>query len=504
MEYDEELHDEEVYELIEDYKRKKLLEDMSGPTISLILHLIILSILFVILVKTVTEDTTTVEVTIEEQIIKELKEPIKEITDPDTVEETVEDVIVEETKPDDVKAEDVAPIEDVVLDKPSTDDNMEQMEINVAEHFNSPLRIPLGGGKMSAGARNKEVAKHGGSKKGQDAVNKGLRWLARVQNDDGSWGTRKQHGRTGMALLCFLAHGETPLSPEYGQTVQKALQWIAKEADKGVMGSKRGYEHGIATFALAEGFGMTQIPALRSPLDKAIKVIIDGQQDGGGFDYNYRKGLRVDMSVSGWNIQALKAARIAGLDNKDIPTAIKKAVKYLKNSHHSKDGYSSFDYVPNMQKPTMTGIGTVSLQLLGQHNSPEALGGVTKITQQRLPLYTDLLKNPDKWNSVAAKQLYSFYYDTIAMFNAGGQQWKDWLKVYEPVLIRAQHTEGFWQSNKHHGQGTDLDGRILTTCFALQQLEVFYKFLPTFDMTKVKKHAVLNLDADVNGVIEFE
>ena len=30
----------------------------------------------------------------------------------------------------------------------------------------------------------------------------------------------------GLALLCYLAHGETPASPEFGKTVEKAMKYL--------------------------------------------------------------------------------------------------------------------------------------------------------------------------------------------------------------------------------------------------------------------------------------
>ena len=42
----------------------------------------------------------------------------------------------------------------------------------------------------------------------EQAVLRGLAWLQKVQNADGSWGERNRGAMTGLALLCFLGHGE--------------------------------------------------------------------------------------------------------------------------------------------------------------------------------------------------------------------------------------------------------------------------------------------------------
>jgi len=93
--------------------------------------------------------------------------------------------------------------------------------------------------------------------------------------------------------------------------------------------------------------------------------------------------------------------------------------------------------------------------------------------------------------------LYGFYYDTQAVFNAtfgqgnaGNADWKEWRNTFEKVLIRHQQPEGYWEVANGHGMGNSLEGRILATCFCCLQLEVFYRYLPTFDIKKMDEHSV--------------
>jgi hypothetical protein len=66
----------------------------------------------------------------------------------------------------------------------------------------------------------------------ENAVLRGLDWLRKVQNPDGSWGERNKGAMTGLALLAFLGHGETGESQNYGLTVNKAVQWVIDEGTK--------------------------------------------------------------------------------------------------------------------------------------------------------------------------------------------------------------------------------------------------------------------------------
>lgn len=72
------------------------------------------------------------------------------------------------------------------------------------------------------------------------------------------------------------------------------------------------YEHGIAAYALAEAYSMTRygtkrIPNLREAVLGSIDVIVKGQDSEGGWNYGYGapSGGGPDMSVSGWQIQAM-------------------------------------------------------------------------------------------------------------------------------------------------------------------------------------------------------
>ncbi|NQZ70456.1 MAG: hypothetical protein HRT89_20580, partial [Lentisphaeria bacterium] len=394
--------------------------------------------------------------------------------------------------------------EDINDDAPQSDDDMETEEYMDVQPNNSPLTISgIMGGRTAAG-RAGAVKKHGGSGKGQQAVNKALKWLASVQEENGSWESRPAH--TGMALLVFLAHGETPLSETYGKTVRTAIKWLHEYASGSKMMKSRAYSHGIATYAIAEAYGMTQIPFLKTDMEKCIQRIIDGQQEGGGFDYNYAKGARWDLSVCGWQFQALKASFVSGASNPGLQEAIYKSIKFLKNTTYKgyKFGYSSAGSGGNM-----TGVGTVALQLLGASKSEEAQGGCRTIEEERLNLYRKVLKAPDTFAGVAAGATYGWYYDTQAMFNTGGGTWKRWRKIFEPVLIKAQDPAGYWETTGGPGMGPTLPGRILSTCWTVLQLEVYYRYLPTFDIGKMDRHAAggggdIEDEKDGGVVIEIE
>ncbi|MGB6223134.1 MAG: hypothetical protein WBG04_19045, partial [Haloferula sp.] len=107
--------------------------------------------------------------------------------------------------------------------------------------------------------RMARLLESGGTEQCEVAVVKGLDWLQKTQNPDGSWTGDKRAAMTGLALLAYLGHCETPLSEKYGETVLKAITYLVdmgvKKKGRLVDGNEPNpmpYEHGIATYALGE------------------------------------------------------------------------------------------------------------------------------------------------------------------------------------------------------------------------------------------------------------
>ena len=115
----------------------------------------------------------------------------------------------------------------------------------------SPLVMKGLYGNRGSGGRGRALSKYGGGAATEGAVLRALRWLKKYQKPDGSWtgdaagpvqnAAGEHYGQqgaarafTGLAVLCYLAHGETPASEEFGSTVEKAIKWfIAHQASDG-------------------------------------------------------------------------------------------------------------------------------------------------------------------------------------------------------------------------------------------------------------------------------
>ncbi|MBY0461314.1 MAG: hypothetical protein K2V38_28685, partial [Gemmataceae bacterium] len=195
------------------------------------------------------------------------------------------------------------------------------------------------GGFDRTGATRKRLLKDfGGSEESEEAVMLGLGWLAQWQQKDGHWAFDGGHSRdhaaaSGLSVLAFLGAGQSHKEGRYKASVQAGLDWLVGDVDLGQAGDRGRfrsaglmYSQGIATLALCEAYGMTQDPALRPAAQAAVEFIQKAQLDNGSWGYQSRTPPG-DTSIVGWQIQALHAARLGGLDVDN--EVIRKAMTFL-------------------------------------------------------------------------------------------------------------------------------------------------------------------------------
>ena len=211
------------------------------------------------------------------------------------------------------------------------------MSFGGASFSSSPaMSLPSGmKSRCSAADRKKRLREGKADERTEEAIVKGLEYLTSQQDKEtGALGTEYKVGVTGLTLLAYLGHCETPESREFGDSVIKAAVYLMDQAiknegylntEEGKGNGKAAYEHAIGTYALAELYTMTKgsgkpIPRLEAVLKKCVGIIVDSQDPKGGWSYGYGVGGTEDMSVSSWMIQALKAAHNTGRNFNDLFT----------------------------------------------------------------------------------------------------------------------------------------------------------------------------------------
>jgi hypothetical protein len=342
------------------------------------------------------------------------------------------------------------------------------------------------GGRMGGTARASAMRMQGGKETSEKAVMAGLRWLKANQNEDGSWAPENRPSMTGLAILCFLGHGELPDSPEFGPTVKRGLDWmLAKGTEfQGRMSLTRDgfagghhtvYEHGIATYAICEYYTMTKDERFVDLVKQSIGYIVDGQAPDGGWQYNFAKGPNSDTSVSGWKIQALKAAHLTGLNITGVDEALDKAMLNLKRVQ-AEDG--SFGYRRAGDRDySLTGVGALCTYFWKQQKDRSVRDGIEsllRVTENKYPV---------KYKGDNA-DLYAWYYNTQACLMFGGSAWTKWNRWFQDEIADNQSPDGSWPPVKTSAPGSELQkkpggaGPFYRTTLCILMLEVFYRYMP--------------------------
>ena len=163
--------------------------------------------------------------------------------------EPPEDIDIEEPPPDPPEPPDMLEPQDSDIDGPVGDITpVEQpaevsnepvsakpAEMTTVANVKSPIVMPGIMASRNPGQRGRALGKWGAG--GGDAtVMRALRWLKMQQKSDGSWGDESQFrtALTGMAILTYLAHNETPApDTEFGPTVERAIRFLCDSLGSG-------------------------------------------------------------------------------------------------------------------------------------------------------------------------------------------------------------------------------------------------------------------------------
>lgn len=348
-----------------------------------------------------------------------------------------------------------------------------------------------GFGGRGSGHRKAMAAVAGGTKRTERAVTAALIWLAKHQMHDGSWSldytprcvdktctgpgnVKADTGATAMGVLPFLAAGQTHRTKgPYRQTVDYAIRWlISHQKPDGDLASGHGqkmYSHGLATIALCEAYGLSGDHQVGMAAQGAVNFIVKAQNanDGG---WRYNPGDPGDTSVVGWQLMALKSAKMAGLSSSGGSDPFAGTSKWLDSVSHNNG--ATYSYQPGGgPSDTMTSVGLLCRQYLGaKRDNPMLIGGM-KYLQDHPPVAGD-------------PHVYYWYYATQVMHNMSGYEWDDWNRKMRKVLVDTQTKDtdscanGSWNPAKDRWGSRG--GRLMETALSALTLEIYYRYLPLF------------------------
>lgn len=341
----------------------------------------------------------------------------------------------------------------------------------------------------------------------EEAIERGLSYLAERQNRDGSW-SLQGHGEevlmqsdtaaTGLCLLAFQGAGYTHKQHQYADTVARGIEFLVRiQRTNGDLYQRENklsdrnawlYSHGIASLALCEAYGMTRDLELRQPAQAAINFIAYSQDPRGG-GWRYEPRVSSDTSVTGWMMMALKSGELAGLK---VPErsyqGIEKWVNLAQEGTNQAARYRYNPLAPDTDEQrhgwnvthTMTAVGLLARLYLGWERS--------RTEMQRGADY--LAESPPAIGSRrdAQRDTYYWYYATQVMFHMGGDHWEQWNAKLNPILVSSQEKQGpnagSWDPVAPVAdRWARYAGRIYVTSMNLLSLEVYYRHLPIYEET---------------------
>ncbi len=306
-----------------------------------------------------------------------------------------------------------------------------------------------------------------------EAVERGLKALASLQAEDGSFPTRRfqQHtGITALACLAFMADGSLPGRGRYAEQVERGLEFILDNINEtGLIAGQTShgpmYGHGFATLFLGEVYGMTRGGGdtelsirLHDAIVRACRLIVNCQNSEGGWRYN-PVPQDADISVTICQIMALRSARNAGIE---IPkTTIDRAVEYVRQCQNA-DGGFSYQLSRGGSAWPRSAAGVASLYYAGIYEGRDIESGLEYLIDKALP---------GRVNPQRSHYFYGHYYAVQAMFLAGGDYWSTWWPAVRDELIESQEPGGIWEAPYGDAYGTAM---------ALIVLQMPKRYLPIF------------------------
>jgi len=301
--------------------------------------------------------------------------------------------------------------------------------------------------------------------------------------------------------MAFL--GSKCTGKDYSANIKKALEFLkskftprskyaegSRDADYygGTFGTQEMYQHPIATLGLVEALADLKDESLEPMAREAIELILRSQNTehkpatlGGPVkpDSQYYVGWRykpdstdADISLTGWQILALKAAENAGFVIPDY--AFPAAAKFVRSLYGKEDGSFRYDSPGERgDSCARAGMGALSLQLSGYPQDP------------LVPSAIRFMQNhPPRWNIEEPGDGYPFYYwyyGARVMYLAGGDDWRLWKDWMCRLLVDHQNPSGSWE-----GAESEVNYEIYRVALGVLMLEFCCGHVPIY-MSPVKR-----------------
>ena len=339
-----------------------------------------------------------------------------------------------------------------------------------------PAPVPLGVLLLAASCAAALPAQtrrypEGVTAKVEAAIQRGLGYLVRQQQRDGSFSGATGRGHCPMAItalagMALVGTGSSTTRGKYWKNVRFTAECLIKHAGSDGLIAGEGehrhmYAHGFGTMFLAQVYGMETESRmqrrLHEVLSNAAKLTCSAQNSVGAWYYT-ADSRQEEGSVTITQVQALRACRNAGIV---VPKkTIDRAVAYISRLQNS-DGGIAYSMRSRSSRPGITSAAVAVLYNAGKYDDPVAAKALD-FAVRRLPIN----------GSGNGHHYYSQLYLAQALYQENGKRWGPYYKKMSQWLLRQQRKDGAWQG--------DSVGDIYGTSIALTILQLPYALVPIY------------------------
>ena len=302
------------------------------------------------------------------------------------------------------------------------------------------------------------------------ALERGLAWLAKNQAkaadgalDCSGSAQAAPVAVTALAALAWMAGGNTPERGTNGRELARAIDWLVARTDLGSVELPSGYislsgdlisrmhGHGFATLALAQAWCMSPSTARGAQIHRALSAAIDciqrSQSVEGGWWYGPEKGLNHEGSITVTELQALRAAKNAGLAVDKL--CIERAVDYVARSQ-KKDGSFRYALGDEHSSVALTAAAIATLNAAGKYEGKGIQEGYDWIARELAARdASGFAKILGGGESGDGKHVSCAWYERLYLAQAFWQApdrrlFTSWWEKEVPRVLAQQDKDGSW------------------------------------------------------------